>query len=57
MMYLDDLKLTLLNLYCSSGANPFFEFLTVDNGKIMARNRNVYIEGNEKEIIVFFDEN
>ncbi|WP_426482396.1 hypothetical protein [Chryseobacterium sp. R2ACT005] len=55
-MDFENLKITLFNLYCSTGVNPFFEFLYVQNGKIIAKNRNVCIEGNEKEIIVFFDE-
>lgn len=55
-MHIENLKMTLFNLYCSNGATPFFEFLSVENGRIIAKNRNVYIEGNEKEIIVSFDE-
>ena len=56
-MHIENLKVTLFNLYCSNGANPFFEFLSVEDGRVIAKNRNVYIEGNGEEIIVFFDEN
>ncbi len=55
-MLIEKLKVTLFNLYCSTGANPFFESLYIQNGKITAVNKNVHIEGNEEEIIVFFDE-
>ncbi|MEN4762901.1 hypothetical protein ABEG63_21475 [Chryseobacterium sp. C39-AII1] len=56
-MDIENLKMTLFNLYCSTGISPFFDSLSFDNGKITAKNRNVCIEGNEEEIIVFFDEN
>lgn len=55
-MDIENIKVTLFNLYCSTGVNPFFESLYAQNGKIIAVNRNVHIEANEKEIIVFFDE-
>lgn len=55
-MHIENLKMTLFNLYCNNGVNPFFESLYFQNGKIIAVDRNVHIEGDEKEIIVFFDE-
>lgn len=55
-MHIENLKVTLFNLYCSAGVNPFFESFYAQNGKIIAVNRNVHIEANEKEINVFFDE-
>lgn len=55
-MHIENLKVKLFNLYCSAGVNPFFESFYAQNGKIIAVNRNVHIEANEKEINVFFDE-
>lgn len=54
-MNLEDLKYTLLNLYCSDGANPLLEHFYMDEGKIVAKCRNVVLEGRENEIDVYFD--
>ena len=56
-MIFEELKLALLNLYCSDNTDPFFEHFWMLEDKVFATTNNVMIVGDETNIVVYFDEN
>ncbi len=58
-MILEELKYALINLNCSDELTlkPFLEHFYMKEGVLIAKVRNVILEGTENEIVVLFDNN